>query len=122
MAFDTGGERRADLHREWDSPAAQEKQSRPKFAQHGIQPGEVARELAEIRARLGSNDEVAGFAAESLPALPADVTGRNGAFTLGTAPPPIGLPDASTPGHPQPLPLHPRLPPPPPTPHPPPPA
>src|SRR5260370_26251057 len=110
MAFDTGGERRADLHREWDSPAAQEKQSRPKFAQHGIQPGEVARELAEIRARLGSNDEVAGFAAESLRALHADVTSRNGGFTVRTAPLPLGLRAALPPGHRQPLPFHPRLP------------
>src|SRR5260370_18922557 len=110
MAFDTGGERRADLHREWDSPAAQEKQSRPKFAQHGIQPGEVARELAEIRARIGSNEEAAGLAAESLGALPADVTGGNGGFTVGRAPLPIGLRDAFTPGHREPLPFHAGLP------------
>jgi superfamily II DNA or RNA helicase len=110
MAFDIGGERRADLHREWDSAAAKEKQSRTKFAQHGIQPGEVARELAEIRARLGSNDEVAGFAAESLRALHADVTSRNGGFTVRTAPLPIGLRDAFTPGHREPLPFHAGLP------------
>ena len=69
LALDFGTERRDELHREWDSAAAQEKQSRTKFAQHGIQPGEVARELAEIRASLGSGEEVAAFTAEALRAL-----------------------------------------------------
>ena len=110
LSLDFGTERRDDLHREWDSAAAQEKQSRTKFAQHGIQPGEVARELAEIRASLGSGDEVAVFTAEALRALDAEVTDTTYGFTATTAPLPIGLRDALTPAHREPLPFHNGLP------------
>ena len=54
-----GLDKRDDLHREWDSAAARERQSRTKYAQAGIQPDEVARELAEMRASLGTPGEVA---------------------------------------------------------------
>ena len=108
--IDFGTQRRDDLHREWDSAAAQEKQSRTKFAQMGIQPGEVARELAEIRASLGSGDEVAVFTAEALRALDAEVTDATYGFTATTAPLPIGLRDALTPAHREPLPFHNGLP------------
>ncbi len=110
LALDLGTERREELHREWDSAAAQEKQSRTKFAQHGIQPGEVARELAEIRASLGSGEEIAAFTAEALRALDASVTDTADGFTATTAPLPIGLRDALTPGHREPLPFHNDLP------------
>jgi superfamily II DNA or RNA helicase len=110
LSLDFGAERRDDLHREWDSAAAQEKQSRTKFAQYGIQPGEVARELAEIRASLGSGDEVAMFTAEALRALDAEVTDADYGFTATTAPLPIGLRDALTPAHREPLPFYNNLP------------
>ena len=75
LAFEgIGLERRTDLHREWDSAVARERQSRTKYAQAGIQPTEVARELAEMRASLGTAAEIADFAAEALRALGADVT------------------------------------------------
>ena len=55
LAFEgIGLEKRTELHREWDSAAARERQSRTKYAQAGIQPAEVARELAEMRASLGT--------------------------------------------------------------------
>src|SRR5690242_2873235 len=55
LAFEgIGLERRTDLHREWDSAVAREHQSRTKYRQTGIQPAEVARELAEMRASLGT--------------------------------------------------------------------
>ena len=59
LAFEgIGLEKRTGLHREWDSAAARERQSRTKYAQAGIQPTEVARELAEMRASLGTPGEV----------------------------------------------------------------
>ena len=62
LAFEgIGLEKRTDLHREWDSAAARERQSRTKYAQAGIQPAEVARELAEMRASLGTPGEVDGL-------------------------------------------------------------
>ena len=79
LAFEgIGLEKRTDLHREWDSAAARERQSRTKYAQAGIQPAEVARELAEMRASLGTPAEVAAFTAEALRALHADVTPTTG--------------------------------------------
>ena len=110
LALDFGTERRDELHREWDSAAAQEKQSRTKFAQYGIQPGEVARELAEIRASLGSGAEIAAFTAEALRGLHASVTGTGYGFAATTVPLPVGLRDALSPGHREPLPFHNDLP------------
>ena len=68
LAFEgIGLEKRTDLHREWDSAVAREHQSRTKYRQAGIQPAEVARELAEMRASLGTPGEVADFTREALP-------------------------------------------------------
>jgi superfamily II DNA or RNA helicase len=106
LTLDFGTERRDALHHEWDSSAAQEKQSRTKFAQMGIQPGEVARELAEIKESLGSGEEVAVFTAEALHALDAEVSDATYGFTATTTPLPIGLRDALTPTHREPLPFH----------------
>ena len=110
LALDFRPERREELHREWDSAAAREKQSRTRFAQNSIQPAEVARELAEIRASLGSIGEVAAFTAEALRALDSDVTDTPDGFTATTAPLPIGLRDALAPGRRRPLPFHRDLP------------
>ncbi|WP_131738700.1 helicase-related protein [Actinomadura roseirufa] len=110
LALDVGREKREDLHREWDSAVAKEKQSRTKYAQAGIQPAEVARELAEIRIRLGTVDEVAEFTAEALKALHADVRPAGDGFTATTGALPIGLRDALVPGHAEPLPFHRDLP------------
>ncbi|MBG0818402.1 helicase-related protein [Planomonospora sp. ID82291] len=99
-----------DLHAEWDSSAAKERTSRTKFAQAGIKPDEVARELAEIRAGLGSSTEIETFAREALDALGSSMTAREDGFAAVTATLPPGLRDALPPGHPQPLPFHRDLP------------
>jgi superfamily II DNA or RNA helicase len=99
-----------DLQREWDSTAEKERQSRTKYAQLGIQPGEVARELAEIRASLGTVAEIETFVREALAPLGAGIVPTNDGFTATTATLPIGLRDALTPGHRQPLPFHRDLP------------
>jgi hypothetical protein len=100
-----GLERRTDLHRDWDSAAARERQSRTKYAQAGIQPAEVARELGEMRASLGTPAEVEAFTAESLSALHADTTQTANGFRVATAALPIGLRDALVTGHAEPLPF-----------------
>ena len=94
-----------DLHREWDSAAARERQSRTKYAQAGIQPAEVARELAEMRASLGTPAEVDAFTAEALSALHADITQMRNGFRVATAALPAGLRDALVTGHAEPLPF-----------------
>ena len=105
-----GLEKRTDLHREWDSAAARERQSRTKYAQAGIQPAEVARELAEMRASLGTPGEVGAFAAEALSALHADITPIPDGFRAATAVLPAGLRDTLVTAHAEPLPFHRDLP------------
>lgn len=91
LAFDglATGKRQA-LHAEWESAAERERQSRTKYAQAGIHPEEVARELAEIRAALGTHGEVDGFVREALSALGATVTTTSDGFrgAIGSPPSP----------------------------------
>lgn len=107
---DLGRSRRADLHREWDSTAARERQSRTRFAQAGIKPDDVAAELAEVRASLGSHADITGFARESLDALGGVLTDRDYGFDAVTGSLPAGLRDALPAGHTEPLPFHHDLP------------
>ena len=100
-----GLERRTGLHRDWDSAAARERQSRTKYTQAGIQPAEVARELTEMRASLGTPAEVEAFTAEALSALHADTTQLRNGFRAATAALPAGLRDALVTGHAEPLPF-----------------
>jgi superfamily II DNA or RNA helicase len=110
LDLDWAPRKREDLHREWDSAAASERQSRTKYAQAGIQPDEVARELADMRASLGTPLEVAGFTEEALRSLRADVTIKQNALLVVTARLPAGLRDALVPGHAEPLLFSPDLP------------
>ncbi|MER5626416.1 helicase-related protein [Streptosporangium sp. NPDC002544] len=95
-----------DLHTEWESAAAKERQSRTKFAQVGIKPDEVARELAEIRASLGSTGEIEYFIREALDALGSSMTDQEYGFAAITVTLPAGLSDTLPPGHAQPLHFH----------------
>jgi superfamily II DNA or RNA helicase len=111
LAFEgVGLEKRSELHREWDSAAARERQSRTKYAQAGIQPAEVARELDEVRASLGTQAEVAEFTEEALRALHADVTSVPDGLRAGTAALPAGVSDALVTGHAEPLTFYRNLP------------
>jgi superfamily II DNA or RNA helicase len=107
LTLDFGTERLDELHKEWDSAVEREKVSRTKYAQAGIQPGEVARELAEIRASLGTAEDVRAFTDEALRALRSDVTPLPGdaGFTATTGALPLGLQDALVTGHAEPLPF-----------------
>lgn len=102
--------RRTELHQEWDSAAARESAALTKFAQAGIRPDEVARELAEVRASLGTGGQIETFAREALDALGASLTSVVGGFDAVTATLPEGLRDALPPGHAQPLTFHRDLP------------
>ncbi len=102
--------RRADLHREWDSYAERENAALTKFAQTGIKPDEVARELVEIRASLGTGPQIEEFSREALDALGASLADRAGGFEAVTATLPHALRGALPPGHAQPLPFHRELP------------
>jgi len=111
LAFDgIGNDRRTDLHRDWQSAAEKEKQSRTKYAQAGIQPGEVAAELTAIRASLGAGPEIRDFVAESLRALRSDVAETLGGFSATTGALPAALREALARRHAEPLPFYQDLP------------
>jgi hypothetical protein len=71
--------KRDDLHRQWEDAASRERRSRTMFAQEPIAGivQEVARELDEGRAAVGSADAVAEFTVEAFRTHKAVVT-RNG--------------------------------------------
>jgi superfamily II DNA or RNA helicase len=54
------------VHRDWESVADREKRSQTMFAQQTIKVEEVARELAEVRAAIGSGVDVAGFTRDAM--------------------------------------------------------
>lgn len=108
--LDFGFQRREDLHREWDSYAAKENAALTKFAQSGIKPEEVARELEEVRASLGAARDVEQFTREALDALGATISEKGYGFDAVTAALPAGVRDALPPGHRQPLPFRRELP------------
>jgi hypothetical protein len=110
LTLDFGLDRRDDLHKEWESAAEKEREFFTKYRQAAIHPEEVARELDEIRASLGTASDVRGFTEEALRALRADVTLTSDGFTAGTGALPDGLRDALVPSHREPLPFHADLP------------
>jgi hypothetical protein len=59
----------ASLFDEWERAAESERVSRTRYAQHAISTGEVAAELAEARAAVGSSSDVARFAISATRAL-----------------------------------------------------
>jgi superfamily II DNA or RNA helicase len=110
LALEWDTTKRDTLHSEWDSAVARERQSRTKYAQSAIQPAEVARELAEVRASLGTPAEVAAFTQEALRSLHADVTVMQNGLSTSTAALPPGLRARLVPGHAEPLPFYEDLP------------
>ncbi|WP_171162537.1 helicase-related protein [Streptomyces sp. I05A-00742] len=95
----------------WESSAEREKVSRSRYAQNTIKKEEVAAEVAEIRAALGTGEEVREFTRRALNALrgvPADR--KQGGFTVHTDALPQGLRDGVTaalgPRHPRPVVFH----------------
>jgi len=55
-----------NLHAQWDNARDREKASRSRFAQHTINPEEVAEELQNVRAAIGRSEDVARFFEEVL--------------------------------------------------------
>ncbi|MES4887845.1 helicase-related protein [Streptomyces sp. NPDC096012] len=95
----------------WQSSAEREKRNRSRYAQHRIRKDEVAAEVAEIRAALGTGEEVRDFTRRALAALrgmPAPT--KQGGFTVHTDALPRGLRDAISaalgPRHPRPIVFH----------------
>jgi superfamily II DNA or RNA helicase len=105
-----GKEHTAHLHHEWDSALDRERRSRTRYAQDAIKPAEVAREVAAIRAGLGSVGEIAEFVRESLAALGSGLLATSDGFTAETGGLPAAITEALPYRHPEPLPFHTALP------------
>jgi hypothetical protein len=72
------------LHDAWDRAAAREKEERAFFAQSGIQPDEVERELEATDSVLGEPETVLRFLADAVQRLGGELrpTGKPGVHTL----------------------------------------
>lgn len=75
--------RESKLHEEWDRAAEREQRSRTLFAQHTLDPTQVANELRAVRDAIGSRADVERFVRQVLAA--------SGATLQGTAPLAIDL-------------------------------
>lgn len=80
------------VHRDWESVADREKRSQTMFAQQTIKVEEVSRELAEVRAAIGSGVDVAGFTRDAMKLHGAVVSDRpNGTMRFELGELPVGL-------------------------------
>ena len=106
------GLRQADarLDLAWRSAAEAERTSRTKYAQGSIHPDDVAREVAQVRAALGSHGAIRPFVEDTLRALGSTLTPTADGFAATTASLVAGVRDALPPGHAEPLPFHHQLP------------
>ena len=88
---------RRQFHRDWESVAEREKRSQTMVAQATIKVDEVARELAEVQAAIGSGADVARFAQEALTAHNAVVAPKpNGVMAIDLTHTPEAVRDALT--------------------------
>jgi hypothetical protein len=88
--------KRDDLHRQWEDAVNRERRSRTMFAQEPIAGvvQEVARELDEVRAAVGSADAVAAFTVEAFQSHKAVVTRNGQCISVDLAEAPRALRDA----------------------------
>ena len=97
---------REALDEAWTSAAEKEKASRTRYAQEGIKPDEVAREVDEVRAALGDAADIETFVYSTMAALGSTVNPTDKALIASTTPLPRALAESLTPGHREPLPFH----------------
>lgn len=96
----------AELEQAWQSAAEKEKVSRARFAQNLIRPEDVAQQVEEVRAALGSHGSLEQFITASLSSLGSTITRTDDGFTAVTATLPLGARTSLPPGLRDPLPFH----------------
>ncbi|MEI6624358.1 MAG: helicase-related protein, partial [Actinomycetes bacterium] len=106
LAFDIGKQAQDQLDKAWTSAAEVEKASRTKYAQAGIDPTEVATEVAAIRAALGAGSDIEEFVGNTVRALGGSITTRPDGLTAATGNLPPALRQSLSVGHHEPLPFH----------------
>jgi len=82
MSLDLGIDTVHALHAEWDIAAQREKVSRSRFAQHGINPMEVAKEVEATDEVLGDPIAVRNFLTDAAPRIGFSLIPRNSHFVL----------------------------------------
>ncbi|WP_329084798.1 helicase-related protein [Streptosporangium sp. NBC_01469] len=82
---------RDQIHRAWESAADRESKALTKYAHSGVKLDEVEREVAEIRAALGSSDDVARFARDALSGFGAIIDNRVEGFAADTRQLPVSV-------------------------------
>ena len=83
-----------ELHTEWENATAREKRSRTLFAQHTLDPDEVARELAEVSNTIGTADSVSRFLKTAVQQSGGAVVEQNGTTRFDLRPAPRIVRDA----------------------------
>ncbi|MGH3907332.1 MAG: helicase-related protein [Pseudonocardiaceae bacterium] len=96
LDFDADRQRQ-DLHEEWESTAAAERQTRTRYAQRSIHDEDVIRELTAARQALGSPDDVYAFTRAALEECGAQVLTEDFGFTVQTQVLPVGLRETLSP-------------------------
>jgi superfamily II DNA or RNA helicase len=84
------------VYRMWEAVEEREKRSRTMFAQESIKVEEVARELREVRAAIGSGVELGEFVRMTLRAAGAIIVERDGNLEIDLAETPLVLRQALT--------------------------
>lgn len=98
--------RAAELDAAWQSAAEKERASRARFAQNTIRPEEVAQQVEDVRAALGSHGDLREFLTASLSSLGSTITTTPDGFTAITATLPLGARSSLPTGLAEPLPFH----------------
>jgi superfamily II DNA or RNA helicase len=74
---------REDIHARWENAAESEKRSRSRYAQHTLDPSEVAAELTAIRESIGAGPIARDFTINALKLARVPVTPEDGAVKVG---------------------------------------
>ena len=84
LRLEMGDPEVTNFHSQWDSAAEHEDQTRAFFAQHQIDPNEVATELQEMEPVLGSTEELKDFVANAIQRFGGSLnpTGKKDVFNL----------------------------------------
>jgi len=72
-----------ELHAKWVDAVEKEKRSRSRFAQHTLNPDDVAAELSVIRESIGTGPVVERFFTDALQLARVPISNKDGAITVG---------------------------------------
>jgi len=89
------GPKHEEFDTEWQNTADREKKSRSLFAQHTINPDEVAAEVNSMWAAIGSATDVEHFLTTSARAYGGTVAARNGTFRFDLSETPLAVREAA---------------------------